>query len=48
MLYAPGRIFRIETEPPRTAQSDGELIGSTPLDITVAPRAALMLIPRHN
>jgi YegS/Rv2252/BmrU family lipid kinase len=48
MLYVPGRIFRIETDPPRTAQSDGEIIGSTPLDITVAPRAALMLIPRHN
>jgi YegS/Rv2252/BmrU family lipid kinase len=48
MLYAPGRTFHIETDPARAAQSDGELIGSTPLDITVAPRAALMLIPRRN
>ena len=48
MLYAPGRRFRLETVPPRTAQADGEIIGSTPLDIAVAPLAALMLIPRRN
>ena len=48
VLYVPGRRFRLETVPPRTAQADGELIGPTPLDITVAPLAALMLIPRRN
>ena len=48
VLYVPGRRFRIETVPPRPAQADGELIGLTPLDITVAPLAALMLIPRRD
>jgi diacylglycerol kinase family enzyme len=48
VLYAPGRHMRIETVPPRAAQADGEIIGETPLDITVAPRAALLLIPRHD
>jgi diacylglycerol kinase family enzyme len=45
MLYMPGRHLRIETDPPRTAQADGEIIGSTPIDVTVAPRAALLLLP---
>lgn len=48
VLYAPGRRIRVETVPPRMAQADGELIGVTPLEITVAPRAALMLVPRHD
>ena len=48
VLYVPGKRFRVETVPARTAQADGEIIGSTPLDITVAPLAALMLIPRRN
>ena len=48
MLYVPGRRFRVETVPPRAAQADGEIIGLTPLDIAVAPLAALMLIPRRN
>ena len=48
VIYVPGRRFRVETVPPRGAQADGELIGSTPLDITVVPLAALMLIPRRN
>lgn len=48
LLYAPGRHVRVETFPPRTAQADGEIIGMTPLDITVAPLAALLLVPRHD
>jgi YegS/Rv2252/BmrU family lipid kinase len=48
VLYAPGRHIRVETTPPRAAQADGEIIGATPLDITVVPRAALLLVPRHD
>ena len=48
VLYVPGRRFRLETVPVRTAQADGELIGPTPLEITVAPLAALMLIPKRD
>jgi len=45
-FYMPGKTFRLETDPPRRAQADGELLESTPLDITVRPRAASLLIPK--
>ena len=48
LLYVPGKQFRIETIPPRRAQADGEVVGVTPLDITVAPLAALLLVPRRD
>ena len=41
-----GRTFRLETDPPRGAQADGELVGNTPLDITVEPGAARLLVPK--
>src|SRR5438105_2338759 len=47
MLYRSGRHIRIETQPPRLAQADGELWGMTPLEIEVAPRAARLLVPRQ-
>jgi diacylglycerol kinase (ATP) len=43
--YVPGRNIRLETTPPRRAQADGELLGHTPIDITVMPGAARLLIP---
>lgn len=46
--YLPGKSFRIETFPPRRAQADGELLDLTPIDITVHPRAARLLIPRRG
>jgi diacylglycerol kinase family enzyme len=46
LLYRPGRSFRIETDRPRAAQADGELLGHTPLDVAVVPRAATLLVPR--
>jgi YegS/Rv2252/BmrU family lipid kinase len=46
-FYVPGREFRLETVPPRQAQADGELLTTTPIDITVRPRAAWVLIPRE-
>ena len=46
LLYLPGREIRIETNPPRVAQADGELIGETPLSIVVEPRAARLIKAR--
>ena len=48
VLYASGRRMRVETIPPHPAQADGDLIGMTPLDISVVPLAALLLVPRHD
>lgn len=43
LLYVPGREIRVETDPPRLAQADGELIGRTPLTIAVEPGAARLI-----
>lgn len=48
MLYRSGRHIRVETEPPRMAQADGELLGMTPLEIEVEPRAARLLVPKQR
>lgn len=48
LLYAAGREFRIETDVPRAAEADGELIGDTPLDIVVEPLAASLLVPHRD
>lgn len=48
ILYAPGRRFVIETSPTRNAQADGELLGPTPIAITVQPLGARLLIPRRD
>lgn len=46
MLYRTGRHFRVETDPPRPVQADGELLGPTPFEVTVEPLAARLLVPR--
>lgn len=45
VLYSSGTRVRIEVVPPGMAQADGELIGDTPLAISVMPRAARVLVP---
>ena len=45
MIYRRGRQIRIETDPPARAQADGELIGLTPLEISVEPRSVRLLVP---
>jgi YegS/Rv2252/BmrU family lipid kinase len=45
-FYVSGRHFRLETVPPRRTQADGELLEMTPVEITVRPLAARVLIPR--
>lgn len=47
MLYRSGRRIRIETEPRRMAQADGELLGMTPLEVEIAPRAVRLLVPNQ-
>lgn len=47
-FYVSGRHFRLETDPPRRAQADGELLDMTPVEITVRPGAARLLIPLRD
>ena len=46
ILYRSGAHFRIECQPPQDAQADGELVGMTPVELEVLPRAARLLLPR--
>lgn len=43
-----GRHVIIETDPPRLMQADGELLGLTPVNIRVEPRAVRLLVPRAS
>jgi len=47
-FYVSGREFRLETTPPRRAEADGELLDTTPLEISVRPQAARLLIPERR
>ncbi len=47
VVYRPGRRIRVDTEPPRRVQADGELLGPTPFVVTVEPLAASLLMPRR-
>ena len=48
MLYRSGRHIRVETVPPLAFQADGELLGTTPFEVVVEPRAARLLVPREH
>lgn len=48
MLYTAGRRLRIETQPLRPVQADGDLVGMTPIDVVVEPLAAHVLVPRRR
>ncbi|HEU0244232.1 MAG TPA: YegS/Rv2252/BmrU family lipid kinase [Candidatus Limnocylindrales bacterium] len=41
-----GRKIEIETEPGRLVEVDGSVIGSTPVSITVEPKALSVLVPK--
>lgn len=45
MAFARGRVFRIASEPPVSVQADGDIVGQTPIEIAVAPGAAVFLRP---
>jgi diacylglycerol kinase family enzyme len=48
MLYTAGRSLRIETDPARPVQADGDLVGMTPFDVVVEPLAVHLLVPRKQ
>ncbi|HMA22974.1 MAG TPA: hypothetical protein VKP00_03240, partial [Gemmatimonadaceae bacterium] len=48
MLYCRGRHIRVETTPPMPWQADGELMGTTPFDVIVEPRALRLIVPRRG
>lgn len=48
LFYKSGRDFIIETTPIMPAQADGELLGGTPLAVSVDPLAGCLLIPRKE
>jgi YegS/Rv2252/BmrU family lipid kinase len=48
MFYKSGRDFRIETLPQIEAQADGELLGETPVSVSVDPLAGCLLIPSRK
>ena len=45
MFWAPGREIRVETDPPQLTEADGELLAAGPLEVTVEPLAARLLVP---
>jgi diacylglycerol kinase family enzyme len=46
VVYQPGRVFRIECDPPQPYQADGEMLGQTPFEVRAEPGAATLLLPR--
>ncbi|HEX5580474.1 MAG TPA: diacylglycerol kinase family protein [Gemmatimonadaceae bacterium] len=45
MFWVPGREIRVETDPPKLTQADGELLAEGPLEVSVEPLAARLLVP---
>lgn len=48
LIYKAGREFRVETNPLRQSQADGELTSMTPLTVTVDPLAGRLLLPNKK
>jgi len=46
LLYRSGRRIRVDTDPVGPTQADGELLGETPFEVEVEPRAVELLVPR--
>jgi diacylglycerol kinase (ATP) len=46
VLYVAGRHIRVETDPPRLWQADGDVMGTTPFDAAIEPLAVRLLVPR--
>lgn len=46
VLYVAGRHIRVETNPPRVWQADGDVMGTTPFDASIEPLAVRLLVPR--
>ena len=48
MDYLPGQDISIVTEPPRVAQADGDIIGTSPFTVVTAPLAGCIIIPHRQ
>ena len=46
MKFVRGRRFVVRSDPPVAVQADGDIVGTTPIEINVAPKAAIFLKPR--
>lgn len=43
---ARARRVRVETEPPRLVELDGSVVGTTPVEVEVMPKALRIMVPR--
>jgi YegS/Rv2252/BmrU family lipid kinase len=43
-----GKQIRIESEPPAPVECDGDVVGATPVEITVLPRAVPVIVPLES
>jgi diacylglycerol kinase (ATP) len=41
-----GRNIKVVADPPQTVQADGEILGQTPVDISVIPNALKIIVPK--
>lgn len=48
MMFVRGKKFRISSEPEVSVQADGDIVGRTPIEITVSPMAADFLVPSRQ
>lgn len=48
MFYCRGHAVRVETTPAKPWQADGELMGTTPFNVVVEPRAVRLMVPRRG
>lgn len=48
MQFLRGRRFRLTSDPPVSVQADGDIVGKTPIEISVVPAAASFLIPQAS
>jgi YegS/Rv2252/BmrU family lipid kinase len=48
VVHRRGRRVRVDVDPPVTVQRDGEVAGSTPVDIDVLPRALPVVLPEGS
>lgn len=47
MRYLRGRRFRLASDPAMDVQADGDVVGTTPVEIEIAPGAATFLVSRR-
>jgi YegS/Rv2252/BmrU family lipid kinase len=46
MQFVRGKRFLLSSDPPVSVQADGDIVGRTPIEISIVPGAASFLIPR--